>query len=184
MEAFKKGKIDFDRTIEFLGRSWLNEPLTRVYSGKPIEIRPIDILVPPIKLLFHELNGWLNEDNFEMNVVVLNDSFILKIEAILRYFCERIGIATFKPRDKGIVMEKNIDDLLADLKSPAESTTLLDENDRLFIKYFLSEKIGFNLRNKIAHGLMDIYDYNLDGVILAFTIILRLTRYQFVENKI
>ena len=183
LQAFKSDKINFRSTQQFLNESWLNESIQRNYNGKPIEIRPIEILIPPIKMLFNELKLWTEINGYEINLVVISDSLILKIEAMLRYLCERVGIATFKPRDKGIVMEKNLDEILADLKSKPESQTLLDENDRLFIKFVLSEKAGLNLRNRIAHGLMDIHEYNLNNVVAIFSIILRFCSYSFTTRK-
>ena len=183
MEAFKKGKIDCDTTLNFLSNSWLNEPIPRNYNGTLVDIKPIDILIPPIRLLFKELEAWSKDKDFEVNTVVLNDSLTLKIEALLRYMCERIGIATFKPKDKGIVMEKNIDDILADMKDDPGSATGFSENDRLFIKFVLSEKAGQNLRNRIAHGLMDIHDYGFDNIIVVFTIILRFAKYGFTTEE-
>lgn len=179
MQAYKKGKINFDSTMSFLRTSWLNEPISRNYNGTILDIKPIQILIPPIRLLFKELKDWSENNEYEFNTVVLNDSLTLKIEALLRYLCERIGIVTFKPRDKGIVMEKNIDDFLADIKDSSERPTGFSENDRLFVKFVLSEKAGQNLRNRIAHGLMDIHEYSFDNIIVVFTIILRFAKYLF-----
>jgi hypothetical protein len=83
-------------------------------------------------------------------------------------------------------MEKLIDDLLVDLKNSTENPTNFDENDRIFIKYVLTEKSGLNLRNKVAHGLMDIEDYSFSNILLVFCIILKLSKYKFtpiVKNE-
>jgi hypothetical protein len=47
----------------------------------------------------------------------------------------------------------------------------------------LTEKAGYNLRNKVAHGLMDNVEYGLEYPILAIIIILKLSNYQFVPTK-
>jgi hypothetical protein len=59
--------------------------------------------------------------------------------------------------------------LLADLKGK------LEEEDRFFIKFFLSEKADYNLRNRVAHGLM----YGVENVFLVLTMILKLASYEF-----
>lgn len=182
MSAYKKGKLDYDSTIDLLTHSWLNEPIPRSYNGEFLKIRPLEILIPPIRLLFAELQALSANDDYDFNAVVLCDSLTLKIEALLRYMCERIGIATFKQRENGIVMEKNIDDLLADIRESPETPTGFSENDRLFIKFVLSEKVGLNLRNRIAHGLMDSNEYGFDNLIVVFTIIPRFSKYSFSKE--
>lgn len=74
-------------------------------------------------------------------------------------------------------MEKTLDDLLNDLDGK------LSADDHFFIKFILTEKAGYNLRNKIAHGLMDNVEYGLEYPILAIIIILKLSNYQFVSTK-
>ncbi len=55
---------------------------------------------------------------------------------------------------------------------------------RLFlIKYVLTEKTGLNLRNQVAHGLMDINEYSSKYCIIIFCIIMKLSKYKFVETK-
>jgi len=76
-------------------------------------------------------------------------------------------------------MEKLIDDLLVDLKDSTENPTNFDENDRIFIKYILTEKSGLNFRNKVAHGLMDIEEYSFANILLVFCIIIKLSKYKF-----
>ena len=70
-------------------------------------------------------------------------------------------------------MEKLLDELLADLKGK------LEEEDRFFIKFFLSEKAGYNLRNRVAHGIMDDDEYGVENVFLVLTMILKLASYEF-----
>jgi hypothetical protein len=51
------------------------------------------------------------------------------------------------------------------------------------IKFVLSEKAGLNLRNKVAHGLMDFNEYNFDLVVILFSLIMKLSKYTFIETK-
>jgi hypothetical protein len=107
------------------------------------------------------------------------DSLVLKAEYFLREFCYSLGIATFKqnPKQQNIIMEKTLDDLLNYLDGK------LSADDHFFIKFILTEKAGYNLRNKVAHGLMDNVEYGLEYPILAIIIILKLSNYQFVPTK-
>lgn len=46
----------------------------------------------------------------------------------------------------------------------------------------MSEKIGWNLRNEVAHSLLQIEDYSLDKVVVLFCLILKLSKYIFKEQ--
>lgn len=190
VEAYKAGKLRYDSTISFLEGTWFNEVIIRNYHGQQIEVRPIDTIKPGLKRIFHELDSYAENDKYQVDFVTITDSLTLKIEGLLRYFCEKIGIATFKTRQKGadkLVMEKLIDDLLADIahKPPVkpDQETNFDEEDRIYIKYIMSEKAGVNLRNLVAHSLMDIYEYSFEHIVVLFCIIMKLSKYKFVENK-
>lgn len=182
IEAYKAGKLNYRSTIEYLESTWFNEPISRNYHSTRVEIKPLDTLKPGLKRLFDELYLFFADNTHSFDNVTITDSLTLKIESILRNICEIINIPTFKTRQKGsdkLVMEKLIDDLLVDLKNSTENPTNFDENDRIFIKYVLTEKSGLNLRNKVAHGLMDIEDYSFSNILLVFCIILKLSKYKF-----
>ncbi|MDR1339986.1 MAG: DUF4209 domain-containing protein [Prevotellaceae bacterium] len=182
IEAYKARKLSYKSTMNYLENTWLNEPIIRDYHSNTVEIKPIDTLKPCLKRLFSELDFWLQENDYQIDCVTITDSLTLKIEQLLRNFCEKIGISTFKLRVKGgdnLVMEKLLDDILSDIKHSEENRTNFDEEDRIFIKYVLTEKSGLNLRNRIAHGLMDINEYSFENILLLFSIIMKLSKYKF-----
>lgn len=190
MEAYKNNKLSYSSTIEYLESTWLNEPIIRSYFGNQVEIIPLDTIKPGLKTMFSELQLFDADNEHPYDTITVIDSLTLKIEGLLRIFCERIDIPTFKPRrsgDKTVLMEKLLDDLLADIahkpKWSPERETGFDEEDRIMLKYTLSEKAGLNLRNKVAHGLMDYYDYSFQFVVILFSLILKLSKYSFTEIK-
>jgi hypothetical protein len=181
IEAYKAKKISYESTIDYLGATWLNEPIIRNYNSNKVKIKPLDTIRPALKKIFEELELSFAGSHY-FDYVTITDSLTLKIESILRNFCEKIGVPTFKTRQKGadkLVMEKLIDDLFADLKHSTENPTNFDEEDRQFIRYVLTEKPGLNLRNKVAHGLMDLNEYSFSNIILLFSIIMKLSKYTF-----
>ena len=185
IEAYKAGKISYNSILAYLEKTWLNEPIIRNYNGEAFDIVPIDLIKPGIKRVFIELDAFFADNNYELDYVTITDSLVLKVETLIRNFCEKIGIATFKTRQKGkdkLVMEKLLDDLLADIKSSDINHTGFDEEDRIFVKYILSEKAGLNLRNKVAHGLMDINEYSFSNIILILSIILKISKYSFSKK--
>lgn len=182
IEAYKAGKISYSSILTYLEKTWLNEPIIRNYNGEAFGIVPLDLIKPGIKRVFIELDTFFTDNNYESDYVTITDSLVLKIETLIRNFCEKIGIATFKTRQKGkdkLVMEKLLDDLLADIKNSNINQTGFDEEDRIFIKYVLSEKAGLNLRNQVAHGLMDINEYSFSKIIVILSIILKISKYSF-----
>jgi hypothetical protein len=182
-ESLRKGKLSTETVFEFLNSTWLNEPVSRMYNGHPETIIPLNVIEPGLKYLFSELNkieaGEASADAF----ILITDSLTLKVEYILRYLCDRLNIPTFKPVSKrnsaDVVMEKNLDDILSELTPEIG----FPEEDKFLIKYILTEKSGWNLRNRIAHGLMDYSEYNYVDAIGILLILLRFGTYQFNQNQ-
>jgi len=79
-------------------------------------------------------------------------------------------------------MEKLLDDILVDIKNSDINHTGFDEEDRIFIKYVLTEKAGLNLRNQVAHGLMDFNEYSFSNIIVILSMILKISKYSFTKN--
>lgn len=177
-DAFLAGKISEISINSFLERTWLNDPIRRNYNNQLFAVVPLELIKPAIKHFLAELNRWKNEPGYIPDLILATDSLTLKIEALLRYMCDKLSISTFKLRDDDLVMERNLDEILASLEHEKYNTNF-QEDDRRFIKFVLSEKAGENLRNRVAHGLMDSFEYSFDKIILVFTIIMRLTKYTF-----
>lgn len=190
IEAYKARKLSYSSVISHLESTWFNEVIVRNYHGQAVDVKPIDTLKPGLKRLFEELDSFFVDNTYQCDFVTVTDSLTLKVEGLLRYFCEKIGIATFKTRQKGsdrLVMEKLLDDLLADIAHQPplkpEQKTNFDEEDRILIKYVLAEKAGLNLRNAIAHSLMDVFEYSFEHVVVLFCLIIKLSKYKFIETK-
>jgi hypothetical protein len=188
--SFKSNKLNYDSVLSYLGSTWLNQEIERRYNGETISILPIDTIKPGLKRIFEELDLFFKDETYVCDFVTIIDSLTLKIEGLLRNVCEKIGIATFRTLQKGnnkLVMEKTLDELLADLAHEPESNpdqkTNFDEEDRIMIKFVLSEKAGLNLRNEVAHGLMDVHEYSFELVVILFSLIMKLSNYKFIERN-
>ncbi len=174
-EALRTNKISAKSVLEFLNKTWMGQPGTRRSNGKDYSINYLNLVAPGIKALFNEMQQWKTIQGYKPNFIVTIDTLVLKAEYFIREFCSFLGIHTFKVNSKlpGIIMEKVLDDLLVDL------TGKLTVDDHYFLKFVLTEKVGYNLRNKVAHALLDSDEYGLDYAILAFITILKLSNYQF-----
>jgi len=190
IEACKAQKLNYNSVVTYLESTWFNDVITRNYNGHAVDVKPIDTIKPALKRIFVELENFFADNSYQCDFVTALDSLTLKIEGLLRYFCEKIGIATFKPKQKGsnkLMMEKLLDELLADIAHEPplkpDQKTNFEEEDRILIKYVLTEKVGLNLRNSIAHSLMDIFEYSFEKVVVLFCIIIKLSKYKFIELK-
>ena len=187
IEAYKAKKLSYNTTLSYLEKTWFNDKIKRNYINQSVDIKPIDLIKPGIKRIFEELDLLFkdNENTYEPDFITIIDSLTLKIEGLLRSFCEKIGIETFKTRLKGkhkLVMEKQLDDLLSDLQPKTDNETVMLEEDRIMLKFVLSEKAGLNLRNNIAHGLMDHNEYKFETVVILFSLIMKLSNYLFTAK--
>lgn len=181
LKAHELGKINYQSLIKHFETTWFNDTFERTLNGKKIEVRIIDLLKPGLQRFFIELNIASKVQDYKMDYVTVLDTLILKIEMIIRYYCEKKNIPAFKIRpntDPEIVMEKLLDELIANLENKPDKETGFDEEDRMLIKYALTLD-GLNLRNKAAHGLMFSQEYHWYYIVLVFYIILRLSRYTF-----
>lgn len=181
LKAHELNKISYSVLIKYLETTWYNDVFERTLHGRKIEVRIIDLLKPCLQRLFIELCIASKVSNYKFDYVTVLDSFVLKIEMIIRYFCEKKRISTFKIKpntDPEIVLEKLLDELIANLEDKPGNVTGFVEEDRQLIKYALTLD-GLNLRNKIAHGLMFYQEYRWYHILLVFYIILRLSRYTF-----
>lgn len=190
IRAYEEKKLTYETVMAYLETTWLNDEFNRSYNGLNLKVKPLETIQPCLYRLFDELGRAMADGEYHYDYVTVIDSLTLKIEGILRFFCEKIGTPTFKPRQKGnqkVVMEKLLDDLLADVanqpKWKPEQITGFDEEDRIMIKYVLTEKAGLNLRNKVAHGLVDLFEYNFQLIVILFSLIMKLSKYQFVERN-
>lgn len=184
--ALISGKLSYESTIKYLENSWLNEPIERNYNGGKVTVTPLDTVKPGIKRIFDEFQKALEDEKYECDFVTSIDSLTLKVEGILRFICEKLGIPTFASRRSNntiVMMEKLFDDLIADIKDTSERPTGFIEDHRTLIKYVMSEKIGWNLRNEVAHSLMQIKDYSADKIVVLFCLIMKLSAYTFVEKQ-
>jgi hypothetical protein len=175
IEAFRSNKISANGIISLLNQTWIGKDASRHSNGREFNFSYIKLVESGVNSFFDELLKWKADTNYSPNFVCATDSLVLKAEYLLREICYFLGVATFRPnpRQPEIIMEKTLDHILEDLDG------VISPDDHFFIKFILIDKAGYNLRNRIAHGLMDSIDYGLEYPILAILIILKLSNYQF-----
>lgn len=187
LAAIKSGKLSYESVLDYLNKTWLNDFIEINRNGKKVTVVPLDTIKPGLKKIFEEFKH--TEEDYTHDYVTIIDSLTLKIEGLLRFFIKKLQIPTCAQRrskDGFVIMEKLFNDIIVDLKGTPERPTGFDENHLTMLKYVMTEKIGWNLRNEVAHSLLQIEDYSLDKVVVLLCLILKLSQYAFrqqVENS-
>ena len=64
-----------------------------------------------------------------------------------------------------------------------EIEKIFNPDDLLLFKFLLVEKKGYNLRHKVAHGLMHSSEYSIDNLHLLFICLLKIGMYDFTKKN-
>jgi len=180
IEAIKEKKITFAELVDFLQKhTWFGKTVTKKIQNQEITFNWISLLAPSLLEYFEQMNYFLAVG--KCNLILCIDSLILKIEGFLRDLCNYSGITTFfQTQDKQgrtIYQEKDLNRLLHEEKMKE----LLDEDDLLLFRFVLVEKMGYNLRHKIAHSLIFYGEYNINYVHLLLLLLLKLGKFDFKQ---
>ncbi|MFH0977652.1 MAG: DUF4209 domain-containing protein [Spirochaetota bacterium] len=184
LKIVKEGKIDIFAIIKFFKeKSWFGKTISKNIPRGKITYNWLNLIVPSLNEYFTQMQIYFSEKSYIPNFILAIDSLTLKIEGLIRDICTFSKITTFiqtkDSKSRNITMEKDINWLLHE----ESIKTVFDEDDLLFFKYVLIEKSGLNLRNKVAHCLMDYSEYHITHVNLLIMVLFRLGKYDFV-NKI
>ena len=153
-EMFKWGKLN--QQIQAKGivdpaRYQINlDHNTRLDDWFPIVIN--NPFVPPNReRIFAEgLNAGLKG-----NFLVAGNLLILQLEESVRYLLAQRGIVTSGLDSNGIQNERDINTLLTSEEYSESIKTIFNEDILFDLQGLLINRFGSNLRNRIAHGLMD-----------------------------
>lgn len=174
--CIKKKKLTAQSILDFLkSHSWLGKELQmKSNDGKYRQYCWLALIAPALNEYFVNLEIYYRNAAVFPNFVLCIDSLVLKIEGMLRDICTFNQITTYelKTDKKGrtISHEKDIHKLLYE----EEINKLIDKDDLLFFKFLLVEKVGYNLRHKVAHSLMTYNEYHIHYMNLLVIAILKL----------
>jgi hypothetical protein len=92
------------------------------------------------------------------DLLVAAHLLVPQIEHSVRYMLSQRGIVTSKFNDRDLQMEFDLNTTLT--KYHAELAAILGNNIVFDLQGLLVEKFGSNLRNLVAHGLLDYHDFS------------------------
>lgn len=182
LESIQKRKLTAKSILEYLYKnSWFGTELKISTNGQ--RERPynwLSLIAPALNEFFINLRYYLTSPEVIPNYILCIDSLSTKIEGIVRDICEFQGITTFEfkvdGKGRSISMQKDIHKLL----NEEGIVNLISEDDLLFLKYVLVEKIGLNLRHQVAHSLMTFDEYHIKQMYLLIVCVLKFGKYDFV----
>ena len=181
IRAIRKNKLELSHITDLLLQSWLNEEVEWNRCGDIVAIKPVSVVLPGVVDFYNQVSSIIEDDNHKLSYVCCTDSMTLKIEYILRNMCQKLEIPTFGHSYSGddmIAEEKPLSRLVKDLSE------FLRKEDVQLIRYLFNTKGGYNIRNRVAHGMMDGSEYGLSNALYAFSMIIRLALYKIPsENR-
>lgn len=184
INSIRENKLTFDELLGFLQKnSWFGKTLIKkLPNSKTIKYNWLNLLAPSLQEYFVQVQHHLKNPNFRPVMILCVDSLTLKLEGLLRDICELSNVSTFyttkDKKGRPIGREKDIHALL--YEEPVKK--LFSKDDLLFFKYLLVEKMGYNLRHKVAHSLMLYQEYSISYMHLLILALLRFGKYDFVDK--
>lgn len=184
--AVQMNKLSSTSFLNFIHKnSWLGQDITITYKqGEANNFNWLQTLAPGINDFFSQIFFLYQNPINIPNFVLAIDSLSIKIEGILRDMSELRGVTTFFQTDDGkgrsIVKEKDINALLRE--ETIKNT--LSKDDLMLLQFLLVDKVGWNLRNRVAHTLIRNADgYGLQHMLLLIVVILKLAKNEYAPSR-
>jgi hypothetical protein len=108
---------------------------------------------------------------------------IPQMEESIRYFLIRCGIVPSSFTDKGIQDEYNLNKLLKEEKFTVKLNEIFGEDFIFDLRCVLVERFGANLRNDMAHGLIDHNSFYSHAAVYFWWLALRFYLLPILLNK-
>jgi len=180
----RENKLNINTVLNFFEKnSWFGKTYTKKIMGREYSFNWLSQITGSLNEYFVQLKNIIHNPNYYPDLVMPTDSLTVKIEGLVRDLCGFNGITTFMQtkdkNDKLIIKEKDLNMFLRE----EEIEKIFNPDDLLLFKYLLIEKKGYNLRHKVAHGLMNFSDYSIDNLHLLFICLLKLGMYDFTKKN-
>jgi hypothetical protein len=176
--GIRTGHLTFENFTKYLAENtWLGKPSDRTdLSGEPDGMNWIALLAPAICEYFVQIQAWSSSKYYHPNFILCIDSLTLKMEGLIRDFCERLNIpvSISKPN----AMHEAFIPQLLNAKSFKK---YFNDDDQLFFSYLFSSEFGLNLRNDIAHSFYNYDDYQSHKMLLLLAALLRIGKYDYTK---
>lgn len=168
----------------FKNNSWFGKKYKKIIFKKEIEYDWIKLIAPVFCEYFDQINLYFAFPNYQPKFILSIDSLTIKFEGLMRDLCSfsRCGISsssTTKKKEGEIsTEEKDLNKILNDQRLEK----IFNDDEILFFRFLFTEKAGYNLRNEVAHCLLQHNDYSLNIIHLLILALLRIGKYDFSKK--
>lgn len=166
-----RGKLSSEILLNFITKnSWLGLDEIPILG----ENKLLSMISPAIQVYFSEWDILFLHDYSHPQFVLTIDSLIPKIEGIIKLIYS-LDNSIKEPTGDETLQDKPLNRILGD-----SEFDVLPEEDLFFLRFLLIEKAGLNLRNKVAHCLMEKVEYNVGNANLLILALLKLCAFNLV----
>lgn len=178
--GIRSGHLTFENFIAYLrDDTWLGEPYLKTdLGGNEIGINWLSLLAPSLLEYFRQVQCWQWGGNYTPNFVLAIDSLTLKIEGLLRNFCERMQISTTVA-----VKDGTQEGYTHNLLNNETLNAYYSEDDRQFFRYLFVNEGGINLRNNVAHCFYNIGHYDIEKMNLLIAALIKVAQFGIDHNQ-
>ncbi|RZK45124.1 MAG: DUF4209 domain-containing protein [Hymenobacter sp.] len=159
-DGLRTGKITYQTTLTFLqDHTWVGGATFRKKTKNENDESLVTWIEPALRYYFAEVERAALDTSYKPEMTLCIDSLTLKIEGLLRRFCQLATppIATNRTSASGDQQELTLEDII---KSVEEYS---DEHVGYYLR-FVFTKEGWNVRNNIAHGFTTPKDYTITSM--------------------
>jgi len=176
VDGIRSGHLTFENLLKYLAENtWLGKPFQKTnLGGGSEEMNWIALLSPSICDYFVNIQAWCSSKYYQPNFILCIDSMTLKMEGLIRNFCERLSIPVSVSKQNAM-QEAFIPQLLND----KTFKKYFDDDDLLFFNFLFSSEFGMNMRNDVAHCFYNYDDYHPDKMLLLLAALLRIGKYDY-----
>jgi hypothetical protein len=183
-ETARAQKLTLSDLLNFFRKhSWFGKDLRRKIHNQVVDYNWLGVIAPSLNEYFTQME-YCYSSYGRPNFVLAIDSLTLKIEGLVRDICTFSEVVTFymktDKQNRSVTMEKDIQALLHEQKLKE----LIDEDDLLFLRFLLVEKVGYTLRHNIAHSFMLFNDYSINLMHLLIIALLKIGKYDFTNKQL
>ena len=173
-KAIEQNKVNSQIVLKFLAKTWYGANIKKTLSGgEKYEYNWLQYIAPSIESFFTKFEKFIQGDkSFNLYIQEI-DSLSLKIEGIIRDLISLADVEHFHAfyfdKNKNFSW-RNVNQYLKD----PNIFNIIPENEVYFFKYLLTEHK--NLRNRVAHSLMFLGEYDIYNMIMVLIAVLRLSK--------
>ena len=166
----KQKKLTYRALKSFLNKTSFGEKLTINIREEPFQYSWFSQIDIGLKELLKQFRRIINNRKTDWSLTI--DTLVPKFEGILRDIVSLKGGEITNIKDNGDSSLKSLDELLR--------SSVLEEifnEDDLFLFRHTFTRVGLNIRNDVAHGILKPFDYNVHKATLVLICILRLNKF-------